>query len=121
MIAGLKGISYTDRLSKLKLFSMDYRRKRGDMIQLFKILNGFKNIDAQTMFTFSSSTTRGHSKKLYKPWCVKGFRQHSFCIRCIDPWNRLSQTVINFKTVNEFKTRPDKEWKNEYYKVDKVH
>ena len=59
MIPELKGISYTDRLSKLKLFSMDYRRRRGDMIQLFKILNGFENIDAQTMFIFSSSTTRG--------------------------------------------------------------
>ena len=121
MIPELKGISYTDRLSKLKLFSMDYRRKRGDMIQLFKILNGFENIDAQTMFTFSSSTTRGHTKKLYKPRCVKGFRQHSFCVRCIDPWNRLSQTVINSKTVNEFKTRLDKEWRNDYYKVDEVY
>ena len=52
---------------------------------------------------------------------MKGFRQHSFCVRCIDPWNRLSQTVINSKTVNEFKTRLDKEWRNDYYKVDEVY
>ena len=64
MIPELKGILNTDRLSKFKLFSMDYKRKKGNMIQLFKILNGFENIDEQTMFTFSSSTTRGHSKKL---------------------------------------------------------
>ena len=51
----------------------------------------------------------------------KGFRQHSFCIRCIDPWNRLSQTVIDSKTVNEFKTRLDKEWRNDYFKVDEVY
>ena len=81
MIPELKGLSYTERLQQLKLFSMDYRRKRGDMIQLFKILNGIENIDAQTMFTFATSQTRGHTKKLYKPRCVKGFRQHSFCIR----------------------------------------
>ena len=62
MIPELKGLSYTDRLQHFKLFSMDYRRKRGDMIQLFKILNGFENIDAQTMFTFATSQTRGHNK-----------------------------------------------------------
>ena len=62
MIPELKGLSYTDRLQHLKLFSMDYRRKRGDLIQLFKILNGFENIDAQTMFTFATSQTRGHNK-----------------------------------------------------------
>ena len=62
MIPELKGLSYTDRLKHLKLFSMDYRRKRGDMIQFFKILNGFENIDAQAMFTFATSQTRGHNK-----------------------------------------------------------
>ena len=103
MIPELKGLSYTDRLQHLKLFSKDYRRKRGDMIQLFKILNGFENIDAQTMFTFATSQTRGHNKKLYKSRCAKGFRQHSFCIRSIDQWNRLSHNVIDSSTVNEFK------------------
>ena len=34
MIPELKKLSYTDRLQHLKLFSMDYRRKRGDTIQL---------------------------------------------------------------------------------------
>ena len=40
MVPELKELSYTVRLTKLNLFSLDYRRKRGDMIQLFKILNG---------------------------------------------------------------------------------
>ena len=40
MVPELKELSYTERLTKLNLFSLDYRRKRGDMIQLFKILNG---------------------------------------------------------------------------------
>ena len=58
MIPELKGL-YTDRLSKLKLFSMGYRRKEGRYDTVVKLLNGFENIDAQTMFTFSSSTTKG--------------------------------------------------------------
>ena len=121
MIPELKGLSYTDRLQHLKLFSMDYRKKRGDMIQLFKILNGFENIDAQTMFTFATSQTRGDNKKLYKPRCVKGFRQHSFCIRSIDPWNSLSQNVIDSSTVNEFKNKLYKEWRHIRFNVDEVY
>ena len=121
MIPELKGLSYTDRLQHLKLFSMDHRRKRGDMIQLFKILNGFENIDAQTMFTFATSQTRGHNKKLYKPRCAKGFRQHSFGIRSIDPWNSLPQNVIDSSTVNEFKNKLDKEWRHIRFNVDEVY
>ena len=119
MIPELKGLSYTERSQQLKLFSMDYRRKRGGgMIQLFKILNGIDNIDAQTMFTFATSQTRGHTKKLYKPRCVKGFRQHYFCLRTIDPWNSLLQNVIDSCTVNEFKTKLDKEWRHVRFKFD---
>ena len=46
-------LSYTERLSVLKLFSLEYRRKRGDMIQLFKILNGIGDIQPESMFTLS--------------------------------------------------------------------
>ena len=95
------------------------------MIQLFKILNGIENIDAQTMFTFATSQTlaqtRGHTKKLYKIRCVKGFRQHSFCICTIDPWNSLSQNVIDSSTVNEFKIKLDKEWRYRRFNVHEVY
>ena len=48
------------------------------------------------------------NKKLYKPRCAKGFRQHSFCISSIDPWNSLSQNVIDSSTVIEFNSALDK-------------
>ena len=36
------------------------------MIQLFKILNGFENIDAQTMFTLATFQTRDTQKSCIK-------------------------------------------------------
>ena len=66
LIPELKGLSYTQRLQELKLFSLDYRRKRGDKIQLFKILNIIDNINPESMFKLSTSDTRGHNRKLYK-------------------------------------------------------
>ena len=60
-------------------------------------------------------------KKIYKPRCAKGFRQHSFCIRSIDLWNSLSQNVIDSSTVNEFKNKLDKEWRHIRFNVDEVY
>jgi hypothetical protein len=39
-IPGLSSLSYEDRLRKLKLPTLAYRRSRGDMIELYKILTG---------------------------------------------------------------------------------
>ena len=42
MIPGMPKISYPDRLRKLKLPTLTYRRARGDMIEMFtcKLLSG---------------------------------------------------------------------------------
>ena len=39
-IPGFKNMSYADRLQKLKLPTLAYRRKRGDMIETYKITSG---------------------------------------------------------------------------------
>ena len=65
--------SYYDRLSKLGLTTLETRRLRGDIIEVFKIFKGFENVSYNTYFTFSQSGLRGHSFKLYKPNCA---RQH---------------------------------------------
>ena len=43
------------------------RRVRGDLIEVFRIIKGFEEVDSNTFFTIASSTNlRGHSLKLYK-------------------------------------------------------
>ena len=65
LITELKDLSYTERLKKLKLPSLAHRRKRGDMIQTFKIIKGIKDILSERIFKVcTSSSTRGHSLKL---------------------------------------------------------
>ena len=39
LVPELVNINYTDRLKRLNLPTLKYRRKRGDLIQVFKILN----------------------------------------------------------------------------------
>ena len=40
MIPTLKNLAYPERLKRLKLPTLAYRRARGDMIEVYKIVNG---------------------------------------------------------------------------------
>ena len=66
-IPGLSQLSYEERLRKIKLPTLAYRRSRGDMIELYKILIGKYDEDVSNFLrTRDDSTTRGHQYKLYK-------------------------------------------------------
>jgi hypothetical protein len=61
--------SYSERLRALKLPSLSYRRLRGDMIEVYKILNGKYDQDACTILKLwkdmaQRSNIRGNSLKL---------------------------------------------------------
>jgi len=44
---------------------LDRRRVRSDLLETFKIINGYHNLTADTFFKFDDSGRRGHSKKLF--------------------------------------------------------
>ena len=45
IIQKLRNISYEMRLKECGLTTLETRRLRGDQIEVFKILNGYENID----------------------------------------------------------------------------
>ncbi len=51
LLPHLKNASYEERLHKLKLPSLTYRRARGDMINTWKYISGGYNIDEGSLFT----------------------------------------------------------------------
>ena len=62
-----KKLPYQERLRKLGLPTLEYRRERADMIQTYKILHGIDKIDKDKLFTPALyRATRGHSYKLQK-------------------------------------------------------
>ena len=50
MISGLTGKTYMEKLIELKLLSLEERRERADMIQTFKIIHGFCDVNPATWF-----------------------------------------------------------------------
>jgi hypothetical protein len=95
---------YEERLKDLNLPTLVYRRKRGDMIEVFKILRGIENIDSDLLFTRASySATRGHEYKLFKKDVKLRMRHHCFSQRVVNEWNNLPRAVVSAKSVNDFK------------------
>ena len=65
MIPELRDLSYEERLKECGLTTLETRRLRGDQIEVFKILNGYENIDRNMFFSLKKdSRTRGHEVKL---------------------------------------------------------
>ena len=110
LLSHLKDLPYEDRLEKLKLYSLEGRRKRGDMILTFQLLKGFVNVDTSKMFKVKqNSRTRGHCMKLESRRIQTEIRRNFFTNRIISPWNALSNEIIESKTLEEFKRRYDKD------------
>jgi len=58
MVYELKDTAYHDRLKFLGLLSLENRRLRGDLIEVFKILTDRENVDKNEFFTLSEQTAK---------------------------------------------------------------
>ena len=110
LIPTLKNMSYPDRLSFLGLPTLIYRRKRCDMLQVFRIFHKIDNIDFDMFFTRNTNTNRGHQWKLIKPRADTRTRLNSFSHRVINDWNLLPSNVVESQTLNSFKGNLEKAW-----------
>ena len=95
-----KGLNYEGRLEVLGLTTLLERRMRGDLIEVFKILNGFSNY-GQCFFNLSARTGN----------LVVRSDQHMktdfFCNRVVKYWNKLPKEVKMSSSVNNFKKNID--------------
>lgn len=117
-LPGLKELSYPERLKKLKLPTLSFRRIRGDMIELYKIFNGKYDREAAPFVKLWKDMTartgvRGNSLKIYPQRARTELRKNSFAIRVAKTWNQLPESVVTAPTTNTFKNRLDKFWKNQ--------
>ena len=99
-----------------KLPTLAYRRMRGDMIQVYKILSPTEGYDRSLPAFLELSHTkhlRGHTKKLFKQNCSKDIRKYSFTQRITKIWNSLPENVISSKDIITFEKGLDEFWKDQ--------
>ena len=79
IIPELRDHSYEECLKECGLTTLETRRLRGDQIEVFKILNGYENIDRNMFFSLKKDNrTRGHEVKLVKNQCRLDITKYSF-------------------------------------------
>ena len=105
----MKNLDYESRLRSLKLPSLEYRRVRGDLIEVYKICHHiYDPVTTSPLLTFAHSNTRAHKFKLNKPrFNTKQF-QYFFSNRVVNIWNNLPAEVVSATTTNSFKNKIDK-------------
>ena len=96
MIKEVRDKDYLDRLKELNLWTLEERRNRADLIELFKMYKGFTTVHFESLFTLdcNNKSTRGHLAKLSKLRCQKDVRKHFFSHRVINRWNALGHVVL---------------------------
>jgi len=101
---------------RLYVWSLEDRRVRADLIEVFKIVHGLSSVKFDTFFEFSPcGWTRGHSLKLNKNRVRTDLRQHFFSERVINTWNKLDNDTVCASSLICFKRHLEKLHKDESF------
>ena len=113
-IDGFRNLPYKIRLKRLNLTTLATRRRRGDLIQMYKIVHKQDTVNWHS--NFNNNTTikrvygsRGNGYRIVRELvrnCLPRF--NFFTNRVVNDWNSLTNDVIESKSMNTFKTNLDK-------------
>ena len=116
LVGGIDTLPYEDRIKWLNLPSLEHRRRRGDMIEVWKRFHGGYDDDYKWLIRDpNTKNLKYHNFKLFKKRLAKGEKAGMFWYRVVDDWNRLPSEVVNAKTLNSFKNLLDRHWKRERF------
>ena len=112
MIPGLSGETYQDKLAELGLQSLEDRRKRADMIAVYKILSGQDKVDRHKLFNCYGAQSRvtrlsQYPDNIQPTHSNTDIRRNFFTQRIINDWNSLPQDIKESTTTNNFKKKYD--------------
>ena len=106
LVDGLANLNYQERLKKLDLTTLVYRRARGDMIEVFKHIHTY---DRQTLphdFRRQKRPSRIHDHQyiIIKDG-TRGLQINSFYYRVTRTWRNLPRRVVNACNIDSVPTR----------------
>ena len=115
LVDGFYRMSYSERLKKLNLSSLVYRRARGNMIEIFKHFHSFDNCTLLENFRPQNRPSRKHDYQLV--WKapkdrVRGLQEKFFYYRVIKTWTELTKEIVYVKSMGLFKNKLDEAWKD---------
>ena len=116
-IKSISKLPYIERLKRLKLPTLHYRRVRGDIILVYKMVHNIYPTSAACNFTYSNTSwTRGNTRnsfKLFPSMHNHKFSRNFFVNRIVRIWNSLPDNIVNAPSVLSFEHQLDKFWSSQ--------
>ena len=81
MMVGCREMSYEKRSKCVGLTTLETRRQRADLLEVFKIMNGLEGVNEKDFFIRDTRKGRGHAFKLFKKRAKLDIAKYSFSNR----------------------------------------
>ena len=104
LVDGLSDLDYSERLKKLSLPTLAYRRRRGDIIELYKHFHTYDKSTLAPSFKPKERISRQHRFQLHAPPTKDGAQTNFFFQRTTKMWNNLPEHVVEAEEVNTSRT-----------------
>ncbi|MFZ2538339.1 MAG: reverse transcriptase family protein [Oscillospiraceae bacterium] len=103
-LPGLGNLSYAERLSIIKLKSLEHRRLIADLIIVFNIVHGLSSLELDYFFDVSNKKNlRGHQFHFTIPLVKLNLRRFFFSHRVLNVWNSLPSDIVSAGNTAQFK------------------
>ena len=119
MVTNFRGKTYEEKLAEAGMITLEARRRRGDLLQAYRVLHRVDNVDPSQWFQMvqpraaasadNPGWTRYSSGSLNVNRGVgrNDFRRSFWSQRVTEPWNSLPNEVKEAETLNTFKNGID--------------
>ena len=116
MVTNFKGRTYEEKLAEANMTTLEERRRRGDLIQAYRVLRGVDDVDPGIWFNAAQERdgatatrqTRGFMNVERGEGKINTeIRKNFWSQRVIDPWNNLPDTVKQANSLDMFKNGID--------------
>ena len=115
LVDGFSKLTYQERLEKLKLPTLSYRRLRGDLIEIYKHFHRYDQEVIPPSFIRRARPSRQHKYQIHEFNPAGGERgpQSNFLYhRIVRIWNELPRNTVASENINTFKNNLDKHLEN---------
>ena len=111
MVSNFQARNYEDKLLEADMTTLEKRRERGDLIQMYRIMTGKDDVHFSTWFQRMSDREGGANTRAAAGYLNvlppanydNSTRRNFFSQRVVDSWNNLPDSVKQALSVNQFK------------------
>jgi hypothetical protein len=99
--------SYLDRLKILNRLTLEFKRMSLSLGTFYQIYHKYVNCNVLNDFRPANLHLRGHSSRIFVPFCRTTIRKNFFVFRILPMWNKLPVSIINTNVYKAYLNKLD--------------